>query len=87
MGRIPKLELEEIVSSDIFRRLRQLMLIDETELRNIWIREEYNRLRNECTQPKAFEILKEKFAFSDATLKNILYKVTTRKNKTPLVFK
>ncbi|HSD64514.1 MAG TPA: hypothetical protein VLB50_11970 [Ignavibacteriaceae bacterium] len=88
MGRIPKLELEEIVSSDVFRRMRQLQLVDETELRNLTIREEYENLRNKYySQPKAFEVLREKFCLSDATIRKILYTFTAKKNNTPLVFK
>ncbi len=88
MGRIPKLELEEIVSSDIFRRMRQLQLVDEIELRNLAIREEYQILRSKYyMQPVAFEMLTEKYSLSVTALRKILYHFNEKKTKNPLVFK
>lgn len=88
MGRIPKLELEEMVSSDVFRRMRQLQLVDEIELRNLTIREEYSILRSKYyTQPRAFELLTEKYSLSRTALRKILYQFNEKKTKIPLVFK
>jgi hypothetical protein len=88
MGRIPKLELQELISSDVFRRLRQLQLIDEIELRNLAIREEYIILREKFySQPGAFEILKGKYSLSATGLRKILYQFKEKKRKIPQVFK
>ena len=81
-----KLDIKGIVSSDYFKHLRSLKLIDETELRNLKIRNEYKELRNKFSASTAIELLSEKYSLSDSTLNNILFRKRTLKLKLPVVF-
>ena len=81
-----KQNIAEIVSSDYFKHLRSLKLIDETELRNLKIRNEYKELRNKYTASICIQILSEKYSLSDSTLNNILFRKRTHKLKSPVVF-
>ncbi len=79
-------ELKEIASSDVFQKLRSLKLIDETELRNLKIRNEYKELRNKFSASTCIQILSEKYFLSDSTLNNILFRKRILKQKLPVVF-
>lgn len=81
-----KPEITEIVSSNYFKQLRSLKLIDETELRNLKIRNEYKELRNKFTASICIQILSDKYALSDSTLNNILFRKSIQKLKSPVVF-
>jgi len=81
-----KPEITEIVSSNYFKQLRSLKLIDETELRNLKIRDEYKELRNKYTASICIQILSDKYSLSDSTLNNILFRKRTYKLKSPVVF-
>ena len=81
-----KPEITEIVSSNYFTQLRSLKLIDETELRNLKIRNEYKELRNKFTASICIQILSDKYALSDSTLNNILFRKRIQKLKSPVVF-
>ncbi len=81
-----KPNITEIVSTDHFKQLRSLKLIDETELRNLKIRNEYKELRNKYTASICIQILSEKYSLSDSTLNNILFRKSTHKLKSPVVF-
>ncbi len=80
------IELQEIASSEVFQKLRSLKLIDETELRNLKIRNEYKELRNSFTASTSIQILSEKYSLSDSTLNNILFRKRILKLKLPVVF-
>lgn len=80
------IELQEIASSKVFQKLRSLKLIDETELRNLKIRNEYKELRNSFTASTSIQILSEKYSLSDSTLNNILFRKRILKLKLPVVF-
>ncbi len=80
------IELQEIASSEVFQKLRSLKLIDETELRNLKIRNEYKELRNSFTASTCIQILSEKYSLSDSTLNNILFRKRILKLKLPVVF-
>ena len=81
-----KPNITEIVSTDHFKQLRSLKLIDETELRNLKIRNEYKELRNKSTASICIQILSDKYALSDSTLNNILFRKRFQKLKSPVVF-
>ncbi len=81
-----KLDLKEIVSTNLFQRLRSLKLIDETELRNLKIRNEYKELRERYTASASFQILMDKYSISDSALNNILFRNRISKSKVPIVF-
>ena len=65
--------LNEIISSDIFLSMRTLNLVDEIELRNLLLKEDYKKLRNDYKATRAIEILREKYSLSDLTILNILF--------------
>lgn len=79
-------DLQKIASSALFQKLRSLNLIDETELRNLIIRNEYKELRSSYTASTSIQILSEKYSLSDSTLNNILFRKRTLKLKLPVVF-
>jgi hypothetical protein len=81
-----KPNIKEIVSTDHFKQLRSLKLIDETELRNLKIRNEYKELRTKFTASICIQILSDKYSLSDSTLNNILFRKRTLKLKSPVVF-
>ncbi|MDT3697438.1 MAG: hypothetical protein ROY99_13730 [Ignavibacterium sp.] len=81
-----KFDIKHIISSDYFSQLRSLNLIDETELRNLKIRNEYKELRNKFTASTCIQILSEKYSLSDSTINNILFRKRTLKLKLPVVF-
>lgn len=81
-----KPNITEIVSSNYFSQLRSLKLIDETELRNLKIRNEYKELRSKFTASICIQILSDKYSLSDSTLNNILFRKRTLKLKSPVVF-
>ena len=62
------------MASDLFRQLNSLHLIDETELRNAQIRNDYAALRIEHHVSACIEILMNKYCLSDAALNNILFR-------------
>ncbi len=68
--------LAKIMSSDLFRQLRSMDLIDETELRNVQIRNDYYALRINHHVSSCIEILMQKYCLSDAALNNILFRKT-----------
>ncbi len=68
--------LAKIMSSDLFRQLRSMDLIDETELRNVQIRNDYYALRINHHVSSCIEILMQKYYLSDAALNNILFRKT-----------
>ncbi len=72
------LNINEIEGTEVFRKLRSMDLIDETELRNIQIRNEYKELRERNSAAVCVEMLMEKYSVSDSALNSILF----RKNKT-----
>ena len=80
------IELQKITSSEVFQKLRSLNLIDETELRNLKIRNEYKELRNKFSASISTQILSEKYSLSDSTLNNILFRKRTLKLNLPVVF-
>jgi len=80
------IELQKIASSEVFQKLRSLKLIDETELRNLIISNEYKELRNSFTASTSIQILIEKYSLSDSTLNNILFRKRILKLKLPVVF-
>jgi len=81
-----KPDLNEIVATNLFQKLRSMKLIDETELRNLKIRNEYKELRNSFTASTSIQILSEKYSLSDSTLNNILFRKRILKLKLPVVF-
>lgn len=81
-----KPEITEIVSSNYFKQLRSLSLIDETELRNLKIRNEYKELRTKFTASICIQILSDKYSLSDSSLNNILFRKRIHKLKSPVVF-
>lgn len=81
-----KPDLNEIVSTILFQKLRSLKLIDETELRNLKIRNEYKELRERFSASVSFQILTEKYSFSDSALNNILFRKRIPKLKFPVVY-
>ena len=87
MGKIPKPDLEAIVSSDVFREMRRLNLVDEIELRNLMIKEDYKNLRVSYNSSYALEFLMDKYSLSDTALTHILFHNRDKKSKTPQVFK
>ena len=66
--------ISEIEESELFRRLRSMDLIDETELRNIQIRNEYKELRWRNSAAVCVEMLMEKYSVSDSALNSILFR-------------
>ncbi len=54
-----EIKLAEIIDSKIFRRLRELDLINEIELRNAKIRSDYKALREFNSSPICIQILME----------------------------
>ena len=85
MGKIPKPDLETIVSSDVFRKMRQLNLVDEIELRNLVVKEEYKTLRTSYNSSHSLELLMKKYSLSDTAIIHILFRNRDKKSKTPLV--
>lgn len=81
-----KLNLKEIVSTNLFQRLRSLKLIDETELRNLKIRNEYKELRERIPAEAAIQILMDKYSLSDSALNSILFRKRISKSKFPVVY-
>ena len=81
-----KPNITEIVSSNYFSQLRSLKLIDETELRNLKIRNEYKELRSKFTASICIQILSDKYSLSDSSLNNILFRKRIHKLKSPVVF-
>lgn len=81
-----KPDLNEIVSTMLFQKLRSLKLIDETELRNLKIRSEYKDLRERFSSSASFQILMEKYSLSDSALNNILFRKRIPKLKFPVVY-
>jgi len=66
--------LAKFISSDLFRQLKAMDLIDETELRNVQIRSDYEALRIENHVSACIEILQQKYFLSDAALNSILFR-------------
>ena len=66
--------LTKFMASDLYRQLRSMNLLDETELRNAQIRDDYEALRVEHHVSACIEILMEKYCLSDTTLNNILFR-------------
>lgn len=81
-----KPDLNEIVSTMLFQKLRSLKLIDETELRNLKIRNEYKELRERFSASASFQMLMEKYSLSDSALNNILFRKRIPKLKFPVVY-
>lgn len=81
-----KINLLEIVSTELFQQLRSLKLIDETELRNIKIRNEYKELRERYTASISLQFLIDKYSLSDSALNTILFRKRTPKLKSPVVY-
>lgn len=81
-----KPDLNEIVSTMLFQKLRSLKLIDETELRNLKIRNEYKDLRERFSSSASFQILMDKYSLSDSALNNILFRKRIPKLKFPVVY-
>ncbi|MBK7105546.1 MAG: hypothetical protein IPH62_09705 [Ignavibacteriae bacterium] len=80
------LDINSIVATNYFQHLRSLKLIDETELRNLKIRNEYKELREKFSSSNSFEILMSKYSLSDSTLNTILFRKRNSKLKIPLVY-
>ena len=78
-------DIPEIISTDLFRRLRSLKLIDEVELRNQMIRYDYRQLRLKNSASICIQILMEKYSLSDSTLNSILFRNKKNKTKIPLI--
>ena len=87
MEKIPKPDLEAIVSSDLFREMRRLNLADEIELRNLMVKKDYKNLRSSFTSSRAIEILMDKYSLSDTAILSIIFHNRDKKTKTPQVFK
>ena len=68
------INLAEIIGTNIFRRMRELDLINETELRNAQIRSDYKELRKLNSSPVCIQMLMDKYAVSDSALNNILFR-------------
>ena len=68
------LKISEIKESELFQRLRAMDLIDETELRNVQIRNEYKELRKRNSAAVCVEMLMEKYSVSDSALNSILFR-------------
>ncbi len=68
------IDLEKIMTSDLFRLLKSMDLIDETELRNIQIRNDYKSLRISHHVSDCIEILSEKYCLAWDTLRNIIFR-------------
>ncbi len=66
--------LAKIMASDLFRQLRSMDLIDEIELRNVQIRNDYEALRVEHHASACIEILMEKYHLAWDTLRNIIFR-------------
>ncbi len=81
-----KINWETITDSPIFQALRGLNLIDETELRNVKLREDYRALRQKYKSPQAVEELVKKYGISDKTIRNIIYHPKSNLSNIPLVF-
>lgn len=81
-----KLDIQEIVSTNLFQKLRSLKLIDETELRNLKIRNEYKELRDRFSAEASIQILMDKYSLSDSAINNILFRKRISKSKFPVVY-
>ncbi len=68
------ISLTEIISTDVFRKLKSMNLIDETELRNIQLRNDYQYLRKKHPASDCIAVLMEKYALSDAAINSILFR-------------
>ena len=68
------INITEIEGTEVFQRLRAMDLIDETELRNIQIRNEYKELRWRNSAAVCVEMLMEKYSVSDSALNSILFR-------------
>ena len=79
-------DLQKIISSSVFRNMRSLNLVDETELRNLMLKLDYKNLRSSYNSSKALEMLMGKYCLSDTTIIYILSHPSDKKSKTPLVF-
>ena len=66
--------LTKFMASDLYRQLRSMNLLDETELRNAQIRDDYEALRVEHHVSACIEILMEKYCLAWDTLKNIIFR-------------
>ncbi len=86
MGKISKPDLEAIVSSDVFREMRQLNLVDEIELRNLMVKKDYKNFRASYNSSRAIEILMDKYSLSDTAILSILFHNRDKKTKNPRVF-
>ncbi len=86
MGKIPIPDLGAIISSDLFKQMRRLNLVDEIELRNLMVREDYKNLRSSYNSSRAIEFLRDKYSLSDVTILYILSHNKGKKSKIPLVY-
>lgn len=66
-------------------KLRNLGLIDEVELRNLKIKNEYKELRKKMKCFEAYEVLSKKYYLSEKTIQNILYDKRKKKKHIRLV--
>ena len=72
-----------LIASKIFRQLRSLDLIDELELRNVQIRNDYKALRVSLSAPLCVQILMDKYSLSDSAINSILFRKKSNKYKAP----
>ena len=68
------LNLARIMASDLFQQLRSMNLIDEIELRNAQIRDDYNALRIQHHVSTCIELLMDKYHLAWDTLRNIIFR-------------
>jgi hypothetical protein len=77
------INLNELLLSNLFCQLRSLDLIDEIQLRNLRIRQEYKRLRSNIPSPVCLQLLMDKYSLSDSALNSILFRTVPDKYKAP----
>ncbi len=79
------LTLAEMIGSLILQHLRSLKLIDELELRDFQIRNDYKALRLINSSPVCVQLLMEKYSLSDSAINTILFRKKDPKSKIPIV--
>lgn len=73
------LDIEQLISTPLFKTFHSIGLIDEIALRNIIIKAEYQHLRKTHTQLSAIFFISEKYHLSYDAINSILFR--KRQNK------
>jgi len=77
--------IRHIIDDERLESLRRMGLIDEVELRNVKIRQEYRELLRKYGSARAKEMLSERYFLSIKSIESILYDKRFKKSKIRLI--